>query len=467
MKPRTLLILLFILVICGLIVGLSRTNLFQYKLTKPQDHRVFKNSVANPVKLTISDSHGMELIFHQESGSWEMIPPMRVAIKKDRLMKIIRMMDKLEYNRAFLPEDEGGLADSLTGLDKPNWTVVLSGEDGKTATLFVGKETPRVGVGKPETYVRSGDSQKTCIVALDISEMLTGDADDFRDMTVLKHDPKKFLMLRVEGRESFVLANGDEKLKSYDGRWRIVQPLPGSCDPAQIQSLIPKMVNIQAERFLDAGPGGVDFVKFGLDSPQLVIEFVGEEKNTLKLGNRRGGSISATVNDIIFFTLPVEMLDELQPPLDDLRRKILLPFNPDQVERIVIERPQKKMELVKISTGWKITTPKPGDVDQEKPLKFLNGISRLRAERWITSPDGEPIEIMDPEMIITLTLKTQDKAELLTLRIGKFVDSDKSIFCRSSANETVTTVTSKNLEFVMKSEKMFLQNNPITQPDKK
>ncbi len=465
MKPRTLLILLLLLVACGLFVAISRTDLFKPRPASVESRKIFARPIIDPVKLTISDGLGVEMVFSKSTGVWQMTSPMNSAVKTDRLENIIRMMEGLEYSRYFSPEGEDGLADSMTGLDKPIWTIELTGQAGEKAKLLVGRQVPRLGSAKPETFVRPAGAKRTFIVGLDISAGLGGDMNDYRDMTVLKFDPDKFLMLKFTGRDSYTLANGDAKTKTYDGRWRIVGPVQADCDPAKIKALIERLRKIEAERFLDAGPGGVDFVKLGLDKPQLMIEFIGQDENTLKLGNNLGQSVVAALNDETVFTLPVEALDELQPAMDNLRIRTLLPFNQADVEKIIIQHSQAKTVLVKISTGWKRTLPSPGNVEQKEILALLQSLSTLRAERWITSSAGEPMDIINPAVVISLTVKNQDRDELLTLRIGQAGEDEKVLYCRSSASPTVTAVKASDIDRVMKSEEMLLSENPpATQP---
>jgi len=87
----------------------------------------------------------------------------------------------LQYVRQFDPLGTDGLDDTQTHLDKPGWIVNLYDDADKAYTLFVGTQTPRVGAsrGQIETYVRVKGSQKTGVVAEDLSTLLSNDPEYF------------------------------------------------------------------------------------------------------------------------------------------------------------------------------------------------------------------------------------------------------------------------------------------------
>jgi hypothetical protein len=179
MKSRTLLVLLFLLLACGGLVAVLRSGLLSPKPAGRTSHAIFEKPIDHPATVIIRDRSGAELAFHRQGGTWKMDRPIPAEARKDKLERIIEVMQTLEYSR-YLPPDADGLDEEATGLARPIWTVVLAGPKGRTNTLLVGTTVPKLGTGICETFVRPADSGQTFIVKLDIPGMLIGGPEDYR-----------------------------------------------------------------------------------------------------------------------------------------------------------------------------------------------------------------------------------------------------------------------------------------------
>jgi len=180
MKPRTLLVLLFLLLVCLGLVGVFRFGVFCSKPAELRSCAIFTKPIDNPATLIIRDRSGAELAFHRRAGTWLMDRPALARARQDRLERIVGMMQSLEFSRSFQPGDDTP-SDAATGLAKPIWTVVLAGPTGKTNMLHVGAATPKLGSSESETFVRPAGTKKTFIVRQDLPAMLLGGAEDYRE----------------------------------------------------------------------------------------------------------------------------------------------------------------------------------------------------------------------------------------------------------------------------------------------
>ncbi|RKY25901.1 MAG: hypothetical protein DRP83_05485 [Planctomycetota bacterium] len=168
------------LLVCFGLAGFFRSGVLSPKPDGPRSRAVFAGPIDNPTMLIIRDRSGAELAFHHRSGVWQMDSPILARAKQDRLERIVRMMQSLEYTRSFQPADDTP-GDVATGLARPIWTIVLAGPTGRTNRLHVGAATPKLGSSKSETFVRPAGSQKTFVVALDLPVMLIGGVEDYRE----------------------------------------------------------------------------------------------------------------------------------------------------------------------------------------------------------------------------------------------------------------------------------------------
>ena len=185
MKSKTIIIFVSLLIVGGGIVGLEKAGVFKSATKQsddPVDQHLFIPTPKNLKRLTIEDMSGKKQVFIKSEGDgWEIICPIRGRVKPNSVEQIVSRLVKLQYVRQFDPLGIDGLDDTQTHLDKPGWIVNLYDDSDKAYTLFVGTQTPRVGAsrGQTETYVRVKGSQKTGVVAEDLSALLCNDPEYF------------------------------------------------------------------------------------------------------------------------------------------------------------------------------------------------------------------------------------------------------------------------------------------------
>ena len=185
MKSKTIIVFILLLAVGAGVVGLEKMGIFKSSTEQPNetvDQHLFIPTPKNPKQLTIEDMSGKKLMFIKNQGDgWEITHPIHGRVKPNSVEQIVSMLVDLQYIRQFDPLGSNGLDDTQTSLDKPGWIVNLYDDGGDTYTLFVGKQGPKIGAsrGQTETYVRVKGSEKTSVVAEDLSALLSKDAKDF------------------------------------------------------------------------------------------------------------------------------------------------------------------------------------------------------------------------------------------------------------------------------------------------
>ncbi|MCK5113233.1 MAG: hypothetical protein KAR11_00530 [Phycisphaerae bacterium] len=189
MKSKTTIIFVLLLIAGGAVVGLERAGMFKSQTQLQNvitDRHLFIPAPVNPKRLSIENMSGTKLVFVKNAtGDWEITHPVSGSTKPGRVEKLVSTLTAMQYVDQFDPLTRDGLDDMQTRLAEPRWIVSLYDTDGGAYTLLVGREVPAVGTSKRniETYVRVKGSQKTCVVAEDLSALLCRSSEDFCDTT--------------------------------------------------------------------------------------------------------------------------------------------------------------------------------------------------------------------------------------------------------------------------------------------
>lgn len=460
MKPKTTIVLIILLIVIGLSVWLSKVI---QRRTKEEAissvGKVFPQATGEAKKLTIENRDGTKLVFVYTNDRWNMIEPRLLPARTEAVEPIIRMMADLTYRRALSAKDAGAPSETVMGLDRPRWTVILTDAAENTYTLQVGSATPNVG-GGDETYVRTGDQGSVFVVPQNLGTLLQHEVKDYRDMTVLPEVPRDDIVaVRIQGRQNYTLGK-------TDGLWDITQPFTIRADTSAVRELLTKLTtDLKAERFLTEA--AVSPTPYGLDRPQLVVTVTTRQTPSptasqptethktyaLLLGNHRGKSICAMVKGKPeVFTLPEAMLEDLQPGMDTLRAKTLLSFQPIDVKRIQIDRGGETMVLQR-NGAWSMTQPFNGPTEAGAVDELLQTLMHIKADTWIASPQtSQSMSLSSPRATISLHTRNGGRQ---TLRIGNPSGDGKGVFCQPNDVPAIALVNPGDVDKVLQPAKQY------------
>ncbi|MBN1553469.1 MAG: DUF4340 domain-containing protein [Phycisphaerae bacterium] len=454
MKPKTTIVLIVLLVLAGLGVWIGkviRRRAAEQAAAAAPAGRVFPLATGEAKKLTVETRDGEKLVFVRPVNRWNMIEPRLLATRAEKIDPIVRLFSELKFRRALA---DGAPSETAMGLDRPRWTVTLVEPSERTYTLQVGSPAPKIG-GDEETYVRVGKNGPVYVVPRDLADLLQLDVKDYRDMAVLPEARRDAISsIHVAGRENYTL-------RKTLGGWDIVEPVTARAGKSAVGKLLTNLTgDLKAERFLAESP--TDVAQYGLDKPQLEVTVTLQspatdqetptprtpESFTLLLGNHRGKSICAMVKGKPeVFTLPEAMLDDLQPPLETLRAKMLLTFNPADVNSVQIQRDRGNTLLLRRNGGvWMMVQPFAGPADDEAVEHLLQTLSNAQADQWITPAAGKAMDLPSPRATITLHRQNGDP---VALRIGGNRDDGKSVFCRPAGAAAIAAVDREEIDQVL------------------
>ncbi len=142
------------------------------------------------------------------------------------------------------------------------------------------------------------------------------------------------------------------QLTRQGAAWEITKPLKARADASAAGELVKALAQLKQER--DLGPG--DLKGFGLDKPGLVISFTAKgQPQLLSLGNPAPGGRGFYARkdespNILLIAAGVR--DALDQPLDALRDKTLLAFDPGQVKALQLRTAKDEVNLAKTDGTW-------------------------------------------------------------------------------------------------------------------
>jgi hypothetical protein len=210
----------------------------------------------------------------------------------------------------FLPEKPTDL--EKYGLQPPRVKVTVTGEDGKDATLMLGKPV----TGEETVYaMRGGDDQLFTLRKLALQDLGKG-VDQLRDKTLLslKRDDIQRLAITSPA--------GAFELERDGADWKATKPFQGKAKKEKLDSLLFALERVQGVRHVEEKPK--DLARYGLDKPQakVTIWLKGEPTpRELAFGKQTSDKnyfAKSTAQDAVF-TVPDYLLADFKVKPDELK----------------------------------------------------------------------------------------------------------------------------------------------------
>ena len=167
--------------------------------------------------------------------------------------------------------------------------------------------------------------------------------------------------------------------------WQITSPIHTEADKRQVQGMIRALITGKVARVVEEKPSSL--APFGLDEPATVVTIAdGQQEERIAIGD--SGPLSSTLyvlrgSDQKVLLTDLAPKDFLNKNLMAFRRKEVLQFNHNDVERLRLTYPQTEMVLYsqeqKPKKRWKIRFPIEAEADQTVVQAFLFRLEDLKA----------------------------------------------------------------------------------------
>lgn len=353
------------------------------------------------------------LEFKKTGGVWEISGDIRAQGDNDTIMNFLQA---IQFSRVkdFVNEKPGSL--EPYGLNPPKLKLVLDVEGDENQTLSLGN--PKEGKGY---FGRINDSKNIILVGTKIFEVLSQKTVEFLDKTLLEFEEKEIQVLS--------LRSGDETIsliRRGNGGWDIQNPIKSAADLSTVNSLFFDLKEAQVKEFIKISKDTPE--SFGLDTPKksLSLKMKDSKTWTLKLGNQSADGqqvFAQRTGEPTVFAISKAVVDKLFRSLHDLRDKKILKFESDEVNKVLIQTPERLFELRKNDPEWSLEKPEKINIkhignDLIWTLKGLEFSSKITP----TLP-AKLSGLNAPSFSIHILNK--DNKEVAVLKVGKFFDEEQ------------------------------------------
>jgi hypothetical protein len=418
MKPRTLLVLLVIVLGLGAFIWFYERKLPSAEKRAELEKRVFADVEKEDVTaVTLQGSKGtlrLERVAAAKpaaeedggegeedtgeetpSAEWRIVQPLKARADSFAVDRLLESLLTLEKTRTIEDVDRKGV-----GLDKPRATARLATEEGEKV-LQIGAGVPTGGSliagveGRDDAYVVS-DS---------ILSELEKDPGEWRDRTIFRGDRDAVSRITLSGASGRIVL-----VQRPDGFW-IEAPIQDRADRNLVDGLLSDLTGLTAERFVDdARP----LPELGLAPPREVVEVAvkGAAPVRIELGapataaepspeGDMGGALAYARAGGTVFETRTRLDESANRPPADWRALGLSGLEVHDVESATVKEGNATIELTRAGTDWKRgeTT-----ISYLPVSDLLFALTDARAERLL--PPGNP-----GNPVLTVTLKTKEAGE--------------------------------------------------------
>jgi hypothetical protein len=233
---------------------------------------------------------------------------------------------------------------------------------GKLKLKLLGKAAPpEITFGNDaalqgKMYVRVGDGSDVIIAAQSVRNDIAKKPEEFRDkkLTDLTTAQVTRMLLKTTA--------GEMELEKKSDHWEIIKPLRARGDDQKINDLLAQVTTAQIQQFIAEDRG--DLRPYGLAEPRGSIAlFSADDKTgqTLQIGGvpekeKEQVYVRFTARNAVY-TLPKKIEEILAVKPADLRDRHLVRIDPNILDRITIDAPEKgKTVLARKDENWKIAS---------------------------------------------------------------------------------------------------------------
>jgi hypothetical protein len=476
MKPRTLLILLAVVLGLGAFIWFYERELPSSEERVELQKKILKLEKDDVTAVTVESSKGRvrlervpapEVAKPDKAGDdkageaetpavpsveWRMLEPVATRADTFAVDRLLDAVIALERTRTL--EDVNA---KDVGLDKPRATVRLKTADGEEVLQF-GAAVPTGG-----SLIAGLEGEKGGYVVSDaiLSEVERAPGD-WRDRQMFRGEQGAIQRITLSG-----AAGGPVVLvKRAAGFW-MERPLSDRADRDLVEGLLSDLSGLTAERFSDIPDGSQPLPEMGLQPPREVVEVAfqgGTPPMRIELGapvtgeaapeGQTAGELTwARVGDSVF-EARTRLTESARLPPADWRALQLSALEVHDVDSATVRDDRTSLPLSRSGTDWK-----RGDtlISYLPVSDLLFLVTGARASRILTPAEAQPLQAAKPLLTFTLRTKTMGE-ETLTL----YPPLPEGVPARVSGRQTVLLLPADTLPQVQKKLEEVRMAKPAT-----
>ncbi|HEX3551894.1 MAG TPA: DUF4340 domain-containing protein [Thermoanaerobaculia bacterium] len=423
MRPRTLLILLAVVLVLGAFIWFYERRLPSSEERAELSKKVLQLKKEDVTAVTIDAEKGgvrLERVAAAKkekprfekgapppaSAEWRMVRPLATRADAFAVDRLLEALSALEKTRTLEGTDP-----KAVGLDKPRATVRLATKDGETV-LELGAEVPPGG----NLVAGVGGRKETYVVADSILAEANRDPVDWRDRQMVHGDREDVERVTLAGAPGgpVVLARRPQ------GFW-IEKPVADRADRELADGLLADVTGLMAERFVAPGRPAAEL---GLAPPRETVEvtFKGAPPLHIDLGAPVTGAAAPegqTVGELTYARIGDAVFEARTRLPESARRDPaawravqLSGFEVYQVESATVQDGPATLQLSRANTDWKRGNTVISYLPVSDLLFVLTG---AKASRLLTPAEAQGMQAALAKPLLTFTLHTKEGDETLTL----------------------------------------------------
>lgn len=242
-------------------------------------------------------------------------------------------------------------------------------------------------------------------------------------------------------------------VRKIDDNWLLTEPIKVKADQKAIQSLLATFEQAQFEKVLKEKD--VAWQEYGLEQPEFTVTVKDRDDSvTLYFGESNPAKTSYYMRkkgDDRLLLVADTLKNSLNKSVLQLREKTVLTVAPSQVERVVVAKDGKEIELKREGPeAWIMVKPESFKVKAAEVNRNLVGLTNLQAKDIIDEPrkEGDPYGLDNSDYKILLDSKDRKQ----TLLIGKALEekgpaaSKPDRYARIDGQDMVYVIGSQELE---------------------
>lgn len=378
-----------------------------------------------------------EITLVKKDDQWRMTKPLDTAAESSAVEALLNSTKEILQSGGDFPLKESKLKEY--GLDKPKVVLTVQLKGGRTPRLELGEKTP----GSLNVYAKRPGGKRIYLIAGSVFDAADKSTDDLRDKTAIHLDRDN-----VTG---FTLAYEDKKFeiaKETDTQWTMKSPRKAAADAVSIDGYLNTVKGLKATRFITEKMDQA--ATYGLDKPQLRVEFVQKRKENVSLligAKSKEDPVAVyakTSSDPQVYLLSDAVLNQLKKDLNEFRSKNVMTAESDKVSRLQVASANGDVEVERSGSGatatWKIQKPKDFPADKVKVDAIVNALTGMKATEFIDQPKPDAEYGFDkPQSKLTVWLEG-GKSPYRTLLLGKKVKNPDARYVKIAGEPPVYKV---------------------------
>lgn len=462
MNPKTTIFLVVALVVAVVGVWWAQSSSRQETRPRPAGPKeLFDPPVGELTGFELKVGDAPALAFVMEDAKWRMTAPVSGPSEHWSVNGDVSKIKALKYVRTYAKDDPDRPTAGMSSLDAPRRIIKLTEASGKAHVLKIGARQALSN----KTYVQKEGEETIYLVDTDLNKDLRKGLSDYRGKRVAEYTQADAVRIEVTGERGYTLVKSD-------GKWMLDAPVKGRVEMAKVNSILSGVSSMRVLKFVDDAPRSLR--PYGLAAPRLSVAVTTEtkkpkpppeppasapaepefdvERRTVRVafGGSADDEVFAKIDEAsspAVFQVARSSLDQVGPPLVDLRSKQITAINTHRAQRIAISMGGESVVLVRSGADWRIEAGGADGGSAEAEFAavddLLKAVRELKAMAF-ESEESSAHGFDAPRATIEITAEGQlEPAKLL---VGRLTQSKTGAYVRNEREGFTAVVKAEAAE---------------------